>query len=160
MHVKKLAGANPLFPLPLVVNVGPSRQLRLFLAAFHIACATAILLAALAPLLQWASIALLCVSLAYYLRPAKNVRIRGDQEGKLEIWQGEKWDAARLAESSVILPSCTVLRVGLKNRHRQQSLIVLPDSLPAEDYRRLRVWLRWRGSKLVAQKMTAASLDQ
>lgn len=160
MRAKKQTSANPLFPFPLVVTVGASRQLRLFLAAFHIACAAAIWLAALDPLLQWAGLILLCCSLAFYSRPAPDVRLRGDREGKLEIWQGEKWGEARLAESSVVLPGCTVMRLGFENRRRQHSLVVLPDSLPAEDYRRLRVWLRWRGSKLAAKKRTAVSVDQ
>lgn len=160
MRAKKQTSANPLFPFPLVVTVGASRQLRLLLAAFHIVGAAAIMLAALDPLLQWAGMVLVCCSLAYYLRPVQNVRLRADREGKLEIWQGEKWSEARLAGSSVVLPGCTVMRVGIENRRRQHSLIVLPDSLPAEDYRRLRVWLRWRGSKLAAKKTAAVITDQ
>jgi toxin CptA len=149
-----------LFPFPLAVTVGASRQLQLFLAAFHIAGAAAILLAALDPLSQWAGMILLCCSLAFYSRPAQKVRLRGDREGKLEIWQGKKWVEARLAESSVVLPGCTVMRLGFESRRRQHSLVVLPDSLPAEDYRRLRVWLRWRGSKLTAKKKAVVITDQ
>jgi toxin CptA len=149
-----------MFPLPLVVTIGASKQLRLFLAASHVACAAAIILAALDPALQWAGIALLCFSLAYYWRPTRSIRLRGDREGKLEIWQGDKWGEAHLAESSVTLPACTVIRIGSAGRQRRQGLIVLPDSLPAEDYRRLRVWLRWRGSKLAAKNKAAVHLDQ
>jgi toxin CptA len=136
-----------MFPLPLVVTIGDSLRLRLSLAAAHLSCAAAIFLAALPLSLQWASMALLVCSLIYYWRPTQDVRLRGGRDGKLEIWHQGQWHVARLAAASVILPGCTVLRVGIGNRPWRRNLVVLPDSLPADDFRRLRVWLRWRGSR-------------
>jgi toxin CptA len=135
-----------MFPLPLVVTIGDSRRLRLFLATSHVCCAVAIFLAALPPLFQWAGMALLIFSLIYYWHPALEVRLRGDRDGNLEIWHDKQWRAVRLAGSSVVLPGCTVLRIASENRWLNRNLVVLPDSLPADDFRRLRVWLRWRGS--------------
>jgi len=135
-----------MFPLPLVVTIGNSQQLRLFVTTSHVCCAVAIYLAALPPLLQWAGMVLLICSLIYYWRQAESVRLRGDRDGNLEIWHDTQWQAVRLAGSSVVLPGCTVLRIASEHRWLNRNLLVLPDSLPADDFRRLRVWLRWRGS--------------
>jgi toxin CptA len=136
-----------MFPLPLVVTVGNSRLLRFFLVAIHVCCAAAILLAALSPVARAAGLALLIFSLVYYWRPAPDVRLRGHGDGKLEIWRDQHWQVVRLASTSVIMPGCTVLHIPSGSRWQNSYLVVLPDSLPAEDFRRLRVWLRWRGGK-------------
>jgi len=135
-----------MFPLPLIVTIGNSRRLRFFLATSHVCCAVAIFLAALPPLLQWAGMVMLICSLIYYWRPVQAIRLRGDRDGNLEIWHAKTWQKVRLAGSSVVLPGCTVLRITRGNQWLNRNLLVLPDSLPAEDFRRLRVWLRWRGS--------------
>ncbi|MDP2787193.1 MAG: protein YgfX [Pseudomonadota bacterium] len=149
-----------MFPLPLVVTIGNSRRLRFFLAAAHVCCAIAIFLAALAPYLQWAIMLLLVFSLAYYWRPDRDVRLRCDRDGNLEIWRDEQWRAENLAGSSVILPGCAVLRIATENRWLPRNLVVLADSLPADDFRRLRVWLRWRGNRPEATGTTTEMPDQ
>jgi toxin CptA len=136
-----------MLPLPLIVTIGKSRQLRLYLLAIHICAAAAVVLAAIKPLFQMAGVAVLLVSLIYYWRLAPEVRLRGDEEGNVQIWRGAKWHAVQLEASSVVLPGCTVLRIGTPNRWRKMNLLVLPDSLTADEFRHLRVWLRWRASK-------------
>ena len=132
------------FPLPLVVEIGGSRQLRLFLITAHIAGVSALFLAALPPVSQWSGAVLLTISLLLHFRPRSSFRLRGDEEGKLMVWWEGKWQPTRIANSSVVLPFCVVLRLGYANQRRYRNLVVLPDSLPATDFRRLRVWLRWR----------------
>ena len=137
MHLAK-------FPLPLVVEIGGSRQLRLFLIAAHIAGVSALFLAALPPVSQWSGAVLLTISLVLHFRPRSSFRLRGDDEGILMVWREGKWQATRIANSSVVWPICIVLRLAFANQRRYSSLVVLPDSLPETDFRRLRVWLRWR----------------
>jgi hypothetical protein len=136
-----------MFPLPFVLTVGDSRHLRLFLAAVHVACAFGIFLAAIDPAIQWSGLVLLILSLSYHWRPSAAARLRCGAEGKLEIWQDDQWREAKLASSSVILPSCTLLLMRIENTQRNLSLVLLVDSLPPDDFRRLRVWLRWRGAR-------------
>jgi toxin CptA len=136
-----------MFPLPLVVTIGDSQRLRWSLAATHLCGAGAIFLAALPTDVQLTGLALLLFSLVYYWRPAPDVRLRGKPDGTLEIWRQEQWHVARLAATSVILPGCTVLRLGIGTGPWRRNLVVLPDSLPPDDFRRLRVWLRWRASR-------------
>jgi toxin CptA len=137
MHLTK-------FPLPLVVEIIDSRQLRLFVFTAHIAGISALFLAALPPVTQWSGAVLLTISLLLHFRPRSNFRLHGDEEGKLMLWREGKWQATRMANSSVVWPFFIVLRLATAHQRRYSNLVVLPDSLPATDFRRLRVWLRWR----------------
>jgi len=132
------------FPLPLLVEIGGSRQLRLFLITTHSAGICALFLADLPSLSQWTGAVMLTVSLLLHLRPSTYFRLRGDDEGKLMIWQEGKWQTTRISNSSVVWSFCIVLRLAIANQRGYSSLVVLPDSMPATDFRRLRVWLRWR----------------
>ncbi len=136
MHLAK-------FPLPLVVEIIGSRQLRLFLITAHIAGVSAMFLAALPPVSQWSGAVVLTISLLLHFRPRSNFRLRGDDEGKLMVWREGKWQTTRIANSSAVWSFCIVLRLAIANQPRYSNLVVLPDSLPATDFRRLRVWLRW-----------------
>ena len=60
---------------------------------------------------------------------------------------GQLFDVAVIADS-VVTPYLTVVRFHQKNaailsRIFSYRMIILPDSLDAENYRQLRVWLRW-----------------
>jgi toxin CptA len=132
------------FALPLVVEIFDSRQLRLFLITAHIAGVCALFLAALPPVSQWSGAFLLTISLLLHFRPRPCFRLRADAEGKMMVWREGKWQPTRIANSSVVLPCCVVLRLAFANQRRYRNLVALPDSLPATDFRRLRVWLRWR----------------
>ena len=136
-----------MFPLPLVVTLGDSRQMHITIAAAHFCSAIAILLAAIAPLYQGLGIVLLLLNLIYWRRPAQSARLRANRDGKLQFWHDKQWRTATLKDSSVILPFCTVLRIAVEKPRLHRTIVVMLDSLPADDFRRLRVWLRWRGNK-------------
>lgn len=135
-----------MFPLPLVVEVGDSRQRKRYLALLHCAAATGIVLAGLPLPAQAASCLTLGLSLAYYWRPTAPARLRCHRDGTLEIWHEADWRMARLDDASVIWPGFISLRHVL-TQERGGTLLVLPDSMPAADFRRLRVWLRWRSER-------------
>jgi len=140
--------------------------MRLYLLAAHVCAVAAVLLAKISPLVQVASLLMLVLSLIYYWRPKAEVRLRGDDAGKLQVWQDQKWHVVNLSGSSVILPTCTVLRLEWDRRldqsgekhWRKLNLVVLPDSLSVEGFRQLRVWLRWRAGKVELAK-AAVSID-
>ena len=132
------------FPLPLVIEIRDSRLLRLFLMNAHLAGIGALFFAALPPISQWSGAVLLMISLTLHFRPRPRFRLRGDGEGKLKVWQEGEWQPTRIANSSVVWPFCVVLRLTIANQRQFRSLVILPDSLPETDFRRLRVWLRWR----------------
>lgn len=49
----------------------------------------------------------------------------------------------RLAGDALVTPYLTVLTVALDESRGTRSLVVLPDSLDAEAFRQLRLWLKW-----------------
>lgn len=50
---------------------------------------------------------------------------------------------ARVLTDSLVTPFITVLNVLPQGSYLARSVIILPDSLDAESFRQLRVWLRW-----------------
>lgn len=135
-----------MFPLPLVVGIAPSRQLRAALGMLHLLAAVAVLLADLPPPWQAAAIVALGASLlSHWRRTAPPLVLRGKADGTLELRRDGEWLPVELAASSTVLPVLTVLH--LKTGESRRHVVVLPDSLPPEDFRRLRVWLRWLGVK-------------
>lgn len=149
-----------MFPLPLVVTVSHSRQLRAIIAAAHLGGALSILFAAIDPRLQMAGVGFLLLSLFLSWRPARDARLRGNRDGKLELWHDQQWRPAMVGDDSVILPFCTVLRIALDQPRLRRVLVILPDSLPDTDFRRLRVWLRWRGSHPATNSKAGEIPDQ
>ncbi|HWT28123.1 MAG TPA: protein YgfX [Methylophilaceae bacterium] len=62
-------------------------------------------------------------------------------------WQLEYADgsvhAVTILPTSFVAPYLTILHCRLAGRWSSQSVVILPDAVDAEAYRRLRVWLRW-----------------
>ncbi|MCB5189358.1 hypothetical protein LG198_01265 [Methylobacillus arboreus] len=74
--------------------------------------------------------------------PASPVMIELNHEGKL--WLTMRNDTRHTAEvrsSSLVTPSLTVLN--LKLDHGKATCLIVPDSVDPDEFRRLRVWLRW-----------------
>ncbi len=134
-----------MFPLPLRVTLNPSRQLRLWLAGLHMVAGFALWLADLPMTWQGAGTVLLAASLAYYRRPGTPVTLRGKSDGSLEIQREGDWEQIELLPDSLVLPALTVLRYRVAGQRWVRTLLVLADSLPWEDFRRLRVWVCWLG---------------
>jgi toxin CptA len=135
------------FPLPLVVTVKPSRILRWVLAALHLAAGAALGLADLPGSWRIAGLALLAASLLFHWRGGREITLRGKRDGALEILENGVWRPATLIAADPVLAGLGFLRYRLPGHRRSRSLIVLPDGLPEEDFRRLRVWLKWLGKK-------------
>lgn len=141
-----------MFPLPLRVTLNPSRQLRLWLAGLHMVAGLALWLADLPMTWQGAGTVLLAASLAYYRRPGTSVALRGKSDGNLELQREGDWEPIELLPDSLVLPALTVLRYRVPGERRVRTAVILADSLPGEDFRRLRVWVRWLGGKDVSIK--------
>jgi len=58
------------------------------------------------------------------------------------------WHEAVLLGSSFVAPHLTVLNLKPAGGRLAKHLVILPDAIDAEDFRRLRVWLKWRCSKM------------
>lgn len=127
----------------------------MYLAALLLLAHSAALLAIYEiPLPGWAKIALtllLLASLFFYLRrdaqlraPSSVISLTLDGEDiMLTARNGERW-VAHLLSSSMVSPVLTVLNSSSLGAIFARTIIIFPDSLDAESFRQLRVWLKWR----------------
>lgn len=98
--------------------------------------------------LLWPVLAAILVSLAIALASA------GRQPAALELREDGKaswkdrsgaWHEARLGRNHFVSPILVVLELAAGNRSPKR-VILLADSAEPDGFRRLRVWLRWRGT--------------
>ena len=101
----------------------------------------------LTPLLLLASLALGLRSHAWRSGPAALVglELRLDGSGAIQDRRG-RWREIAVLGSSFVSPLLTVLNLRLAGARGSRSLVVTPDALGADEFRHLRVWLRWRGA--------------
>ena len=65
----------------------------------------------------------------------------------MEVLQRDgHWSPATVLRSSFVLPWLVVLHLRLEGRRLMLPVVLLPDSMGNDDFRRLRVWLRWSGA--------------
>jgi toxin CptA len=134
------------------LRLRPSRQLGCLLGAGH---AAAVLLSWVAPIAWWLSLGLsmgvltsLGFSLRYHaLRNAlgalTGLELRSDGSAAVEDRQG-RWSEVRVLGSSFVSPVLTILNLAGAQARLRRSLVVATDTLEVDEFRRLRVWLRWR----------------
>jgi toxin CptA len=138
---------------PLRLELKPSRWLAGTLALGHGLAGYA----AWTGLSSWARVPLLVVllaSLGVSLARAL-LRFRGQaislelqEDGRASIKDRSGiWQEGRLGENHFVSPALVVVDLQTPSGRRKR-LVLAPDSLPADDFRRLRVWLRWRRSPL------------
>lgn len=132
---------KPVASLSFVLK--PSRRLLLIQSLAHLVAAGAVLAANLPAWLAAVLLLLTGASLARMRRPpaVASLALRGD--GSIEIV-----GADGTASEAVVHPHTLVLSFLVVLLYRQQGLLrsmtLLEDSLPDEDFRQLRLWLRWR----------------
>ena len=138
--------------LPLNLTLLASRRLAIMLLVAH-AGAIAMLAAISAPLWIRALLFLLIAWSAWHSLQKihgslRIIRLILKADGRLEYLRlsGESGEAT-VHPNSTVMPQLTVLLLRLEKG--SEPLIVLPDSLNAEDFRQLRLWLRWRAAATV-----------
>jgi toxin CptA len=133
-------------------RIAPSWRLAAILALGHGGVAALVLLLDIAPAWQLGILALLIASLVYelrttaLLRSAKAVvalRISPDNVFSAQL-RGGGWRDYEVLGSTYVTSALTVLILRAAGARRMQSVVLLPDSMAADDFRRLRTWLRWR----------------
>ncbi len=128
---------------PLSVAIKPSRRLLVIQSAAHVAAVAAVLASTVPPWLAAVLLLSIGASLARLRRTlsAGSLVLHGD--GRLETV-----GADGTASEAVVHPHTLVLSFLVVLLYRQdgrlRSLALLGDSLAAEDFRQLRLWLRWR----------------
>ena len=78
--------------------------------------------------------------------PQAMIALRYDASGALHVQSGNgTWHSATLLGSSCVTPWCTVLNLRLAGKRCSRSMVIVPDAVDAQTFRRLRVRLRWGG---------------
>jgi toxin CptA len=136
----------------LRVTLKSSLYLTIVLTTAHIASASLLILLAL-PL--WTKVALaasVAMSLAHALRHhalRRNrtspvaLELHEDDRAAVQMRDGE-WHEARVLPTTFVTPLLTVINLKLPGRLRARHVVIVPDGVRADDFRALRVTLRWR----------------
>lgn len=138
------------------VSVAPSLYLSCLLFLMHVG-ALAILIFAEIP--SWLFLLLAGLLLysqfdalmryAWLRMPESCMSLLFSEYASVEILtQGGVRHACKLQTGSLVLPFLAVLRLGSERRRFGWSVIILPDTIGQESFRRLRVWLKWKGQAL------------
>lgn len=136
----------------LTLTLQPSRWLRRATAVLHLLAGAAILLADLPVWLAGLLLLAVAASLAHARRLPPSTALRCRADGSLAMRAGDDWQAVDLLPDSLVLAWLVVLRYRHPGRRWADTLVVLPDGLAADDFRHLRVWLKWRARPAGAAK--------
>lgn len=131
--------------LPIRIALRPSRLLVGLLGGLHVLAAISV---AILPWPLWLRAALLAgvvFSLWRSLPPSRVSGLRLGERGQLTLLypQAEPLPV-RVCPDTTVFNQLIVLRVREDDSDRVLSIPLLPDSMSGEEFRRLRLWLRWQ----------------
>ena len=129
---------------PIVIGLHRSILLSILLVLMHAAAAACLVVLPWPWILRGVFLLLVGGSLGYSLRRPKIVGLRLAARDRFEclLADGDRVAATVLADSTVFA-QLIVLRLRIGEEVRVSSLVLLPDQMPAEQFRVLRLWLRW-----------------
>ena len=150
----RLGGARDVFQYPvvltearIVIQARRSRRLPLIIGCAYFIAAIVLLATPVAG--WWMVCALtglaagLCWQFALLRRQAISVTLEIGADGACR-WHGGRRDCSGILRAdSTVCPWLIVLGIDVPQSRRARRLLLLPDSMCAEEWRRLRVFLRW-----------------
>lgn len=132
---------------PLAIELRRSRRLSFLLFVLHGVAAGCLWVLPWPVAARCLLLVTLLLSAWQSLRPSTMVGLRLSESGDLALLDaaGEAVYVAVQADSTVF-SQLIVLRVRDEEQRRLRSLVLLSDSMSAEHFRLLRLWLRWLAS--------------
>lgn len=133
------------------IAISPSVRLAIALCAAHIAAAGLFWLVPMPPLAKATLTLAAAVSLVFFL--ARDAALHAPQAiVALEIQNGGisfhtragDWVGCEVLGSSYVSPGLTIVHLRPHGRRWTRRVILVPDNVDQRDFRRLRVWLRWK----------------
>ena len=132
--------------------VSPSVRLAVALCATHLVAAGLVWLVPIPMLGKGVATLAIALSLIYFL--ARDAALHAASAiVALELKDGGgiafrtrdgTWVESELSGSSYVSPALTIVVLQPLGRGRTRRAIILPDSVDARDFRRLRIWMRWK----------------
>jgi toxin CptA len=140
------------------ISVGPSVLIAVAVSVVHVAAAGVLWLVPI-PVLGKAVFTLtIAVSLVYFM--ARDAALHAQHSiVALEVREGGgiacrtrrgEWLECQLLGSSYVSPQMTVVNLRPRGWLRYRRVILVPDNVDARDFRRLRVWLKWKGESVTS----------
>lgn len=136
----------------LFIHLQPSHRLVTILSLAHLITAGFLWPLELPMEVKAAIIVLLIISLFYYLRKdallsANNaviaLQLKEDMCCIVTTRSGQLI-VCRILGSTFVAPYLTVMNLQPDGKFFMRSVVILPDNIKEEEFRRLRVWLRWK----------------
>ena len=130
---------------PLSVSLKPSRRLLVIQSAAHVLAVAAVLASAVPSWLAAVLLLMIGASLARLRRtlPVGHLVLHGD--GRLETVGADGTVSEALVHPHTLVLSFLVVLL-YRQQGRANAVTLLGDSLAPEDFRQLRLWLRWRST--------------
>ena len=77
--------------------------------------------------------------------PGSITQLALNEDGTLEVLRRDgRRQSAEVAAQTTVFPFLAAITFKVLGERGTQSLLILPDMVGAAEFRRLRVWLRWR----------------
>ncbi len=136
----------------LKAGLRPSWILAALLTAAHGAAIAVVVVVDMPPWLKLVAIAALALNFLFdILRTAlllmpesvTALEIAADDTLSIQTRRGE-WIECKVLGNTYVLSFLTILNLRQNDSGAIRRCAILPDSLDAEDFRKLRVWLRWK----------------
>jgi toxin CptA len=134
------------------IAVSPSVRLAVAVCAAHLITAGLVWLVPVPALGKGVATLAIAFSLIYFL--ARDVALHAasaivalglkDGGGIAFRTRDGTWVEGELSGSSYVSPALTIVVLQPRGRRRTRRAIILPDSVDARDFRRLRIWMRWK----------------
>jgi len=130
---------------PIHIELHRSRLLVFFLLLFHALAVVSVLVLPWSWLLRSVLLGVIGVSAWHALRKPKILGVRLSAQGGLDcLFAGDVRSAASLLPDSTVFNQLIILRLRIGDARGAINLALLPGSMSAEQFRVLRLWLRWR----------------
>ena len=134
------------------IRLKPSVYLTLLLSTAHAVAVGLVLILSLPILLKIVITSTFCISLVFYLK--RNARlaapnsivaleVREDCTCAIETRSGKRLDCI-LLPTSYVSASLTILNLKVGGELLARHVVIFPDAINSEDFRKLRVLLRWK----------------
>jgi hypothetical protein len=145
------------------ISISPSVRLAIALCMAHLAAAGLLWLVPLPELGKGVSTLAIAVSLVYFL--ARDAALHAANAiVALELKNGGgisfhtrdgRWVDCELSGSSYISPRLTIVNLRPRGKGRARHVILVPGNVDPRDFRRLRMWMRWKNEQGVEPAPTA-----
>jgi toxin CptA len=140
------------------ISVTPSVLISVAVCFVHLAASAMLWLIPIPVMVQAMFTFVIALSLIFFmardagLHAANSIvalELREDRTIACRLLSGE-WLDCELLGSSFVSPQMTVVNLRPRGRLLSRRVILVPDNVDARDFRRLRMWLRWRGGEAQA----------